>query len=169
MIAIELAEPLSEWWFPLSTNPGRADQSKVGLTARGGIEAGGQMKRRRTAGLGYTNKKSAVERIAPFLFVENNFEVFLNQGWTLFCRAGVVYEPHLAKASTPCGVVATREKSVFVPGLLALVGYGRVSGTAMGPYLHRGRRNASRPFAGLSPQRVYLALRAAQPLNDKPT
>ena len=28
---IELAELLSEWWFPLSTNPGRADQSKVGL------------------------------------------------------------------------------------------------------------------------------------------
>ena len=31
MIVIELAELLSEWWFPLSTNPGRADQSKVGL------------------------------------------------------------------------------------------------------------------------------------------
>ena len=31
MIAIELAELPSEWWFPLSTNPGRAYQSKVGL------------------------------------------------------------------------------------------------------------------------------------------
>ena len=31
MIVIELAELFSEWWFPLSTNPGRADQSKVGL------------------------------------------------------------------------------------------------------------------------------------------
>ena len=31
MRVIELAELLSEWWFPLFTNPGRADQSKVGL------------------------------------------------------------------------------------------------------------------------------------------
>ena len=31
MIVIELAELFSEWWFPLSMNPGRADQSKVGL------------------------------------------------------------------------------------------------------------------------------------------
>ena len=38
----------------------------------------------------------------------------------------------------------------------------------MGPYPHRVRRNAPRPFAGLSPPRVSLALRAAQPLNDKP-
>ena len=35
MIVIELAELLSEWWFPLSTNPGRADQSKVGLHCAG--------------------------------------------------------------------------------------------------------------------------------------
>ena len=31
-----------------------------------------------------------------------------------------------------------------------------------------GASNASRPFAGLSLHRVPLALRAAQPLNDKP-
>ena len=31
MIVIELDELLSEWWFPLSTKPGRAEQSKVGL------------------------------------------------------------------------------------------------------------------------------------------
>ena len=31
MIVIELAELLSGWWFSLSTNPGRADQSEVGL------------------------------------------------------------------------------------------------------------------------------------------
>ena len=31
MIIIELAELLSERWFPLFTNPGRADQSKVAL------------------------------------------------------------------------------------------------------------------------------------------
>ena len=64
-------------------------------------------------------------------------------------------------------MVSTWEKSVFVPGLLALMGYGRISGTAMGPYPHRVRRNAPRPFAGQSPPRVSLALRAAQPLNDK--
>ena len=50
----------------------------------------------------------------------------------------------------------------FVPGLLALMGYGRISGTVMGPYPHRVRRNAPRPFAGISPHRVPLALRAAQ-------
>ena len=38
----------------------------------------------------------------------------------------------------------------------------------MGPYPHRVRRNALRPFAGLSPPRVSLALRVAQPLNDTP-
>ena len=46
--------------------------------------------------------------------------------------------------------------------------YGRISGTAVEPYPHRVRRNAPRPFGGLSPPRVSLALRAAQPLNDKP-
>ena len=48
------------------------------------------------------------------------------------------------------------------------MGYGRISGTAVEPYPHRVRRNAPRPFAGLSPPRVSLALRAAQPLNDAP-
>ena len=135
---------------------------------RGGIEAGGQMKCLRTAGLGYTNKNSAVARVAPFFYSRKYLEGFLNRGWTLFCGAGVEYESQLAKASTPCGVVSTREKSVFVPGLLELMGYGRISGTAMGPYAHRVRRNAPRPFAGLSPPRVFLALRAAQTLNEKP-
>ena len=36
MMVIELAELLSELWFPLSTNPGRADQTKVGLHCAGG-------------------------------------------------------------------------------------------------------------------------------------
>ena len=31
MVVIKIAELLCEWWFPLSTTPGRADQSKVGL------------------------------------------------------------------------------------------------------------------------------------------
>ena len=35
MIVIELAELHSEWWFPLSTNPGRADQSNVRLHCAG--------------------------------------------------------------------------------------------------------------------------------------
>ena len=91
----------------------------------------------------------------------------LTRGWTLFCCAGVVYEPQLVKAPTPCCAVATQEKSVFVPGLLALIGYGRIYGTAMGPYPHRVRRNAPRTFAGLSPPRVSIAQQGAQPLNDK--
>ena len=76
--------------------------------------------------------------------------------------------PQLAKTSTPCGVVSTRETSVFVPCLLELMEYVRISGTAVNPCPHRVRRNAPNPFAGLSPPRVSLALRAAQPLNDKP-
>ena len=47
------------------------------------------------------------------------------------------------------------------------MGFG-ISETAMGPYPHRVRRNTPRPFAGLFPPRASLALRAAQPLNDKP-
>ena len=35
MRVIELVKLLSEWWFPLSTNPGRADQLKVGLHCAG--------------------------------------------------------------------------------------------------------------------------------------
>ena len=31
MMVIELAELLGEWWFHLSTNPGQANQWKVGL------------------------------------------------------------------------------------------------------------------------------------------
>ena len=94
--------------------------------------------------------------------------MFLNRGWTLFCGAGVVYKPQLVKAFTPCGVVSTREKSVFVPGLLALIGYGRISGTAMGPYLHRVRLNVPRTFAVVSPPWASLSQRGSQPLNDKP-
>ena len=65
-------------------------------------------------------------------------------------------------------MVSTREKSVFVPGLLELMGYGRISETAVETYPHCVCRNAARPFADLSPPRVSLALRAVQILNDKP-
>ena len=54
MMVIEHAELLTMWWFPLSTNPGRADQSctqRLGYTVRGGIEVGGQTKCQR-AGFG---------------------------------------------------------------------------------------------------------------------
>ena len=44
MIVIELAELLSEWWFPLSTNLGRADQSKVGLHCAGWYRGRSQVK-----------------------------------------------------------------------------------------------------------------------------
>ena len=86
----------------------------------------------------------------------------------MLCGVGVVDEPQLAEASTPCGVVSTRDKSVFVPGLLEVMRYERISGTAVEPCRHRVRRNAPRPFAGLFSPRVSLALRAAQPINGKP-
>ena len=51
MIVIELAELLIEWWFALSTNPSRVDQSntsRLGYIVWGGIEAAGQIKFPRT-------------------------------------------------------------------------------------------------------------------------
>ena len=119
-------------------------------------------------GRGLRIKIQQSRELPHFLLVEKYLEGFMNRGWTLFCGPGVAYDPQLAKASTPCGVVSTREKSVFVPGLLGLMGYGRNSETAVEPDLHRVRRNAPRPFAGLSPPRVSLPLRAARPLNDSP-
>ena len=76
MIVIELAELLSEWWFPLSTNPGRA--SIEGWVTLCGVVSrqGGQMKCSRTAGLGYTNKNSAVARVAPFFLIVNTLKNF---------------------------------------------------------------------------------------------
>ena len=126
------------------------------------------MKCPRNTGLGHTNRNSAVAPIAPFLSSCKYFEGFLNRGWTQFCGAGVVYEPQLAKASTTCGVVSTREKSVVIPSLLELMGYGRISVTAVELCPHRVRQNAPRPFAGLSHPRVSLALRAGQSTNDNP-
>ena len=103
-----------------------------------------------------------------FFPVENTLKDFRTEGWTLFCGAGVVYERQLARDSTPCGVVSTQEKSVFVPGLLELMGYGKYFRNGNGAYPHWVRRNAPPPLAGLYPLRVSLALRAAQPINDKP-
>ena len=116
--------------FLYPRTPAEPINRRLGYTVRGGIEAGGQMKCSRTAGLGYTNKNSTVvvvARVAPFFSSCNYLEGFLNRGWTLFCGAGVVYEPQLAKASAPCGVMSTREKSFFFPGLLELMEYGRIS------------------------------------------
>ena len=53
MIVIELTELLSEWWFPLSTTHGRAFNRRLGYTVQDGIEAAGQIKCPRTAGVGY--------------------------------------------------------------------------------------------------------------------
>ena len=80
MIVIDFAEFLSEWWFPLCTNPGRADQPKVGLHCEGWYRGTGQMKCPRTAGLGYTNKNSAAARVAPFVPNRKFLEGFLNRG-----------------------------------------------------------------------------------------
>ena len=40
--------------------------------------------------------------------------------------------------STPCGAVSTRGICVFVPGLLELCRYGRISDLGMGTYAPRG-------------------------------
>ena len=52
--------------FLYPRTPAEPINRRLGYTVRGGIEAGGQTKCPRTAGLGYTNKKSAVARDAPF-------------------------------------------------------------------------------------------------------
>ena len=54
--------------FLYPRTPAEPINQRLGYTVRGGIEAGGQMKCPRTAGLGYTNKKSAAARVAPFFF-----------------------------------------------------------------------------------------------------
>ena len=64
--------------------------------------------------------------------------------------------------------MSTRETSVFVPGLLELMGYGTISRTEVEPYAQLVRRNALRPFSGLYPPLGSLALRVAQPINDEP-
>ena len=95
--------------------PAEPINQRLGYTVRGGIKAGGQMKCPRTAGLGYTNKNPAVARVAPLFSSCKCLEGFLNWGWTMFfCGAGVVNEPQLAKASTPCGVVSTGFRPRFV-------------------------------------------------------
>ena len=109
------------------------------------------------------------QRELPRFFFQavNTLKDFCTGIWILFCGAGV-YEPRLARDSSPCGVASTQEKSVFVPGLLELMEYGRISGTGVEPFFHRVRRNAPPPLAGLHPPGVSLALRAAQPIDDKP-
>ena len=62
--------------FLYPRTPAEPINRRLGYTVRDGIEAGGQMKCLRTAGLGYTNKKSAVARVAPFFLVENNSKGF---------------------------------------------------------------------------------------------
>ena len=60
-----------------------------------------------------------------------------------------------------CGV--DRGEVGFLPRFMGVDGgYGKISGTAAKPHPHWVRGNAPRPFAGLSPLLVFLALRAAQ-------
>ena len=59
-------------------------------------------------GVGVYEKNSAVARVARFHSTCKYLEGSLNRGWSLFCGAGVGYEPQLAKASTRCGVVSIR-------------------------------------------------------------
>ena len=91
------------------------------------------------------------------------------EGWILLCGVGVVYEPQLARDSSPCGVVSTQEKSGLVLGLLELIGYGMISRAGWSPILTRCVGTPPPPqLAGLYPPRVSLALRVAQRINDKP-
>ena len=66
MIVIGLAELLMSGGFLYPPTPAEPINPRLGYTVRGGIEAGGQTKCPRTAGLGYTNKNSAVGRVVPF-------------------------------------------------------------------------------------------------------
>ena len=92
--------------FLYPRTPAEPTKRRLGYIVRGGIGAGGQMKCTRTAGMGYTNKNSAVSSASCLICVYGwkYLEGFLNRDWTLFCGAGVVYEPQLAKATTSCGV-----------------------------------------------------------------
>ena len=66
MIVINLLNFVVSDGFFYPRTPAEPINRGLGYTVRGGIEAGGQMKCPRTAGLGYTNKNSAVARVAPF-------------------------------------------------------------------------------------------------------
>ena len=68
MIVIELAELLSEWLSPLSTNPGRADQSKVGLPCAGWYRGRGSNEMFAYRGIGVHEKKfsSSASRLVFF-------------------------------------------------------------------------------------------------------
>ena len=86
---------------------------------------------------GWSTRRIKIQQceLPNFFPVVNILKDLLTGGRTLFCGAGGVYEPQLARDSTPCGVVSTGEKSAFVPDLLELMGYGRISGTGMEPYI----------------------------------
>ena len=77
MIVIELAELLSEWWFPLSTNPGQADQSQVGLHCAGWYRGRGlnEMSAYREVGV-YEYKLSSSSASCPFFLLENTLKDF---------------------------------------------------------------------------------------------
>ena len=66
MRVIELLNFLVSGGFLYPRTPAEPINRRLGCTVQGGIETGGQMKCSRTAELGYTNKHSAVARVAPF-------------------------------------------------------------------------------------------------------
>ena len=92
-------------------------------------------------------------RVEPFFSSCKYLEGFMNRGldsilwhWRWIRTS--------ARESTPCGVVSTWEKSAFVPGLLELMEYGRISGTGMEPYPHRVSRDALPPIGWPIPSPV---------------
>ena len=75
--AIELAELLSEWCgFFYPRTPAQPIHRRLGYTVLSVIEAGGQMKCPRTAGLGYANKNSELARVASFFSSRKYLEEF---------------------------------------------------------------------------------------------
>ena len=71
---------------------------------------------------------------SPFCWSCRCKEGFLIRGWDLILTGWrCLYEPQLG-VSTPSGAVSTMGTSVFIPGLLKLSLYGRISDPGMGSY-----------------------------------
>ena len=68
MIVIEVVELLSEWWFPLSTNSGRANQSKVGLHCAGWYRGRTSNELPAYRGVGVYEQKFSSIASCPILF-----------------------------------------------------------------------------------------------------
>ena len=81
MIVIEFGEIHSECWFSLSTNPGRANKSKVGLYCTGWYRGRGSNEMSAYRGVGVYEQKFSSSASRPFFFlVLISLKDFLNRG-----------------------------------------------------------------------------------------